>query len=92
MQRYQSEREREREREKSGTLYECILMQLSISNLFLELLYQVLSIFLFFFFFSSVLIDMEEHLLKSAKMLRLTSGQLASQVHFSFLFLISLST
>lgn len=68
-------------------------MQLSISNLFLELLYQVLSIFLsFFFFFSSVLIDMEEHLLKSAKMLRLTSGQLASQVHFSFLFLISLST
>lgn len=66
-------------------------MQLSISNLFLELLYQVLSIFLFFFF-SSVLIDMEEHLLKSAKMLRLTSGQLASQVHFSFLFLISLST
>lgn len=67
-------------------------MQLSISNLFLELLYQVLSIFLFLFFFSSVLIDMEEHLLKSAKMLRLTSGQLASQVHFSFLFLISLST
>lgn len=69
-------------------------MQLSISNLFLELLYQVdvLSIFLSFFFFSSVLIDMEEHLLKSAKMLRLTSGQLASQVHFSFLFLISLST
>lgn len=92
MQRYQSEREREREREKSGTLYECILMQLSISNLFLELLYQVLSIFSLFFFFSSVLIDMEEHLLKSAKMLRLTSGQLASQVHFSFLFLISLST
>lgn len=46
-------REREREREKSGTLYECILMQLSISNLFLELLYQVdvLSIFFLFFFF-----------------------------------------
>lgn len=64
-------------------------MQLSISNLFLELLYRVLSIFLFFFFLA---IDMEEHLLKSAKMLRLTSGQLASQVHFSFLFLISLST
>lgn len=85
-------REREREREKSGTLYECILMQLSISNLFLELLYQVDVLSIFFLFFSSVLIDMEEHLLKSAKMLSLTSGQLVSQVHFSFLFLISLST
>lgn len=65
---------REREREKSGTLYKCILMQLSISNLFLQLLYQVdvLSIF------SSVLIDMEEHLLKSVKMLSLTSSQLVS--------------
>lgn len=67
-------------------------MQLSISNLFLELLYQVDVLSIFFLFFSSVLIDMEEHLLKSAKMLSLTSGQLVSQVHFSFLFLISLST
>lgn len=75
---------RERER-KSGTLCKSILIQLSISNLFLKLFHRVDVMSTF----SSVfLIHAEEHVLTSDLMLSLTStGQLVSQVHWYSSFL-----
>lgn len=71
---------------KSGTLHKCILIQLSISNLFLSLFHQV---DIMFTFNSVFLIHMEKHLLKSIKILSFSSaGQLVSEVnwYFSFFF------